>query len=89
MPLEGERECGRVCVEGEEGEPRTPSRDFLPLDKNNSAPLSGPLRLSPPPPRQSVSDPVTAPIFSLTPSQQLPAWPGVAVLIRIASLMLN
>lgn len=69
---------------------RTASRDFLPLDKNNSGPTHTPPAAQPP--RQSAHDPVPAPIFSLTLSEQLPdaaAWPGVAAAIRIASLMLN
>lgn len=69
------------------GEWETAFRDFLPLDKNNSDPTP-PITWSP---RQSVSDPVTAPISAVTLSQWLPdaAWPGVAVVIRIARLMLN
>jgi len=69
---------------GEGGERETASRDFLPPDKNNSDPTAWS-------PRQSVGDPVSAPISALTLSQRLPdaAWPGVVAAIRIASLMLN
>lgn len=62
-----------------------PMEIFLPLDENNSDP---PTAQSP---RQSYGDPVTAAISGVTLHQQLPdaAWPGVAVAIRIASLLLN
>lgn len=62
----------------------TASGDFLPPDKNNSDPAAQS-------PQQSVADPVTPPISGVTLSQRPPdaARPGVAAVIRIASLMLN
>lgn len=59
---------------------KTASRGFLPPDKNNLDPTSWS-------PRRSVGDPVTAEDLSQRPAGA--AWPGVAVVIRIATLMLN
>lgn len=74
-----------MCVLGK-GVWETASRDFLPPDKNNSDRTLPLLGLHGNPSATLFPAPISAVTLSQLPDA---AWPGVAVMIRIAGLMLN